>query len=78
MSSHPVFGRTPLFLRIEEKLGERWPLVVFLVPALAVLVFAQIYPLALSLLDSFRDWSLSRSPLVFKRLLRRVRTLHTR
>jgi multiple sugar transport system permease protein len=62
VSLRAVPGRTPLFLRIEEKLGERWPLVAFLLPALAVLAFAQIYPLALSLLDSFRDWSLSRSP----------------
>lgn len=54
-------SRGPLVFRLEERLGERWPFVLFLVPALLLLAFAQVWPLALSFVVSFRDWTLSRS-----------------
>jgi ABC-type sugar transport system permease subunit len=59
----PSLNRPPPFYRLEDVLGERLPLILFLVPAVIVLAFAQVWPLLASLIDSFRDWSLSRSPL---------------
>ena len=53
----------PLFFRLESRLGERGVLIGFLLPALALLVFAQFYPLVYSAVISFYDWTLSRSPL---------------
>ena len=53
----------PLLTRIEARLGETGPLVLFLVPAVLVLGVAQAWPLIESLRDSFLDWSLARSPL---------------
>jgi ABC-type sugar transport system permease subunit len=52
----------PLLFRLESRLGERGVLLAFLLPALALLVFAQFWPLASSAVISFRDWTLSRSP----------------
>jgi ABC-type sugar transport system permease subunit len=52
----------PLFTRLEASLGETVPLIAFLIPALAFLAIAQAYPLFSSLVLSFRDWTLSRSP----------------
>jgi len=48
--------------RIEARIGERGTLLLFLVPALIVLVAAQFYPLAYSAWVSMVDWTLSRSP----------------
>jgi multiple sugar transport system permease protein len=53
----------PLLFRIESRLGERTVLLGFLLPALALLLFAQFYPLVYSAIISFYDWTLSRSPL---------------
>jgi multiple sugar transport system permease protein len=53
----------PLLFRLESRLGETGVLLAFLLPALAVLLFAQFYPLVYSAIISFYDWTLSRSPL---------------
>ncbi|MDB5527437.1 MAG: hypothetical protein JWR51_540 [Devosia sp.] len=50
--------------RLEARLGESGILLLFLVPALLVVIGAQLYPLASSAILSFFDWSLSRSPTV--------------
>jgi multiple sugar transport system permease protein len=52
----------PPLLRLETALGERWPFILFLLPALIVIAVAQAWPLASSLVISFYDWSLARSP----------------
>src|SRR3569833_2255282 len=46
---------------LEERIGERGILLAFMVPALAVTVVAQFYPLFYSLWISFVDWSLTMS-----------------
>jgi ABC-type sugar transport system permease subunit len=51
-------------MRIEARLGEAGVLVLFLLPALLVVAFAQFYPLISSAILSFFDWTLSRSPVV--------------
>ena len=61
-ASAPLALHAPLLTRVEQRLGERAPLVVFLLPALTVLLVAQAWPLASSLHISFFDWSLARSP----------------
>ncbi len=48
--------------RAERALGERGTLLLFLFPAVLVLVCAQIYPLGYSAWVSLVDWSLARSP----------------
>ncbi len=53
----------PWLTRVEARLGETGPLVLFLAPAVVVLGVAQAWPLLQSLRDSFIDWSLARSPL---------------
>ncbi len=52
----------PWLTRTEQRLGESGPLLVFLLPALLILLVAQGYPLLASLRISFFDWSLARSP----------------
>jgi ABC-type sugar transport system permease subunit len=49
-------------MRIERSLGEAGGFALLLLPALAVLVAAQLVPLGASLSLSFQDWSLARSP----------------
>jgi multiple sugar transport system permease protein len=46
---------------LEEKIGERGILAAFMVPAIAIVVVAQFYPLFYSLYISFVDWTLTRS-----------------
>jgi len=58
-----VRANGPLLFRLEARLGETGVLLAFLLPALALLVFAQFYPLVYSAVVSFYDWTLSRSPL---------------
>ena len=58
-----VRANGPLLFRLEARLGETGVLLAFLLPALALLVFAQFYPLVYSAIVSFYDWTLSRSPL---------------
>ena len=48
--------------RVERAIGERGTLGLFLLPALVVLVAAQLYPLGWSAWVSTLDWSLARSP----------------
>ena len=50
--------------RLERRLGETGLLLVFLFPSLAVVGFAQIYPLVDSAVISFFDWTLARSPTI--------------
>jgi multiple sugar transport system permease protein len=52
----------PFVLRAETAMGETWPFVLFLLPAVVVIAVAQAWPLATSLVISFYDWSLARSP----------------
>lgn len=47
---------------LESRLGERGILVAFMVPAVAIIMVAQFYPLGYSLYISMVDWTLSRSP----------------
>jgi multiple sugar transport system permease protein len=54
--------RASVIYRIEERLGERGPFILILLPALIVIGVAQAWPLATSLVISFFDWSLARSP----------------
>lgn len=53
-----------LIARIEARLGETGILLLFLLPAVLVVVAAQFYPLASSAVISFFDWSLARSPTI--------------
>jgi ABC-type sugar transport system permease subunit len=46
---------------LEQKIGERGILVAFMVPAIAITVVAQFYPLFYSLWISFVDWTLTKS-----------------
>jgi ABC-type sugar transport system permease subunit len=46
---------------LEQKIGERGILVAFMVPAIAIIVVAQFYPLLYSLYISFVDWTLTKS-----------------
>jgi len=46
---------------LEEKIGERGILAAFMVPAIAIVIVAQFYPLFYSLYISFVDWTLTRS-----------------
>jgi ABC-type sugar transport system permease subunit len=48
--------------RVERAIGERGTLGLFLLPALAVLIAAQLYPLFWSAWVSLVDWSLAHSP----------------
>lgn len=48
--------------RVERAIGETGTLGLFLLPALIVLVAAQLYPLGWSAWVSLVDWSLARSP----------------
>lgn len=48
--------------RIERVAGERGTLLLFLLPGLAVLLAAQLFPLGWSAWISLQDWSLSRAP----------------
>ena len=50
--------------RIEARLGETGLLLLFLLPSLVVVGFAQIYPLIDSAVISFFDWTLARSPTI--------------
>lgn len=50
--------------RLEARLGENGILLLFLMPALLVVIGAQFYPLISSAILSFFDWSLARSPTV--------------
>jgi multiple sugar transport system permease protein len=50
--------------RLESQLGETGLLLLFLLPSLALVGFAQIYPLADSAVISFFDWTLARSPTI--------------
>ena len=51
-----------MWSRIERAVGDRGTLLLFLLPALMVLVAAQLYPLGWSAWISVMDWSLARSP----------------
>ncbi len=46
---------------LERKIGERGILLAFMVPAIAITVVAQFYPLIYSLWISFVDWTLTKS-----------------
>ena len=46
---------------LEQKIGERGILIAFMVPAIAITVLAQFYPLFYSLWISFVDWTLTKS-----------------
>jgi len=46
---------------LESKVGERGILIAFIVPAVAIVVVAQFYPLLYSFYISLVDWTLSRS-----------------
>jgi multiple sugar transport system permease protein len=46
---------------LEGKIGERGILFAFMVPALAIIIVAQFYPLIYSFYISLVDWTLSRS-----------------
>jgi multiple sugar transport system permease protein len=46
---------------LEDRLGERGILALFIVPAVAIIIIAQFYPLAYSFYISLVDWTLSRS-----------------
>jgi ABC-type sugar transport system permease subunit len=46
---------------LESRIGERGILIAFIVPAVAIVVVAQFYPLLYSLYISLVDWTLSRS-----------------
>jgi multiple sugar transport system permease protein len=46
---------------LEQKIGERGILIAFMVPAIAITVLAQFYPLFYSLWISLVDWTLTRS-----------------
>ncbi|KQW83554.1 hypothetical protein ASC89_27820 [Devosia sp. Root413D1] len=46
---------------LESKIGERGILIAFIVPAVAIVVVAQFYPLLYSFYISLVDWTLSRS-----------------
>ena len=48
--------------RVERAIGDTGTLGLFLLPALAVLIAAQLYPLGWSAWVSLQDWSLARSP----------------
>lgn len=50
--------------RLESRLGETGILLLFLLPAVVLVVAAQFYPLASSAIISFFDWSLARSPTI--------------
>lgn len=60
----PAGDRFGWFGRFESRLGEAGVLLAFLVPALVVVAFAQLYPLVYSAVISFFDWTLSRSPVI--------------
>ena len=51
-----------MWSRVERAIGENGTLGLFLLPALVVLVAAQLYPLGWSAWVSTVDWSLARSP----------------
>jgi len=46
---------------LERKIGERGILLAFMLPAIAIIVIAQFYPLIYSLWISFVDWTLTKS-----------------
>jgi len=46
---------------LEQKIGERGILLAFILPAVAIVVVAQFYPLIYSFYISLVDWTLSRS-----------------
>jgi ABC-type sugar transport system permease subunit len=46
---------------LEQRIGERGILIAFMVPAVAITILAQFYPLFYSLWISFVDWTLTRS-----------------
>jgi len=46
---------------LEERIGERGILIAFMVPAIAITILAQFYPLFYSLWISFVDWTLTKS-----------------
>jgi len=47
---------------VKDYLAENGMLVLFLLPAVLILVITQGYPLAYSAYFSLRDWTLARSP----------------
>jgi ABC-type sugar transport system permease subunit len=60
----PSYGRSGWLGQFEARVGETGILLLFLVPSLVVVGFAQLYPLASSAYISFFDWTLSRSPVI--------------
>lgn len=50
--------------RVGDRLGDRGVLIIFLIPALAVIAVAQFYPLIESIIITAHDWTLARSPVM--------------
>ena len=48
-------------MAIKNNFHEQFGLVLFILPAVVILLFSQLYPLLYSLVMSFRDWALARS-----------------